>query len=90
MSASEGCSGGTGIRLEVHPRGGEGYIGKGGVSERALAAHSSLEDGSGSCTARLTQPTALLHCAGGAVPPDNAVAALALHAQDNAHQRKSR
>jgi hypothetical protein len=35
----------------------------------------------------MTYPKALLHCADGPVPPDNATAALALHVQDNVYQR---
>jgi hypothetical protein len=49
-----------------------------------------LEDGGSGCSARMTYPKALLHCADGLVPPDNATAALALYVQDNVYQRESR
>ena len=41
-------------------------------------------------TEQVTGPEALLQGAGGAVSSDDTVAALALHVQDDAHQRESR
>jgi hypothetical protein len=64
-----------------------GAAAEGCAGEHAVSARSLLEDGSSGCSARMTYPKALLHCADSLVPPDNATAALALHVQDNVYQR---